>query len=144
MHTKSLATLRQGHVRRQLGKVAEEAGRRGNVANGGHAANGGGAAVDPNAKIGAPPDLAGQEAAAGVIGQAAITADRGTAHAVITAMAAKSRALGSSAADLLQTEADARCTSGACATFLGLWAYAMTVILPGLEPLVFQCPSHRT
>lgn len=120
MHTKSLATLRQGHVRRQLGKVAKEAGRRGNAANGRHAASCSAATVDPHAKIGVPPDLAGHTAT-GVNGQAVNAADSGGAHAVIMAMAAKSRALGSSAADLLQTEADARCNSGACPTFLVLW-----------------------
>ncbi len=116
MHTKSLATLRQGHLRRQLGKVAKEVGR------GRNAVNGGGAALDPQAKAGAQPDLARQGAAAGVNGQATNGADRGGAHAMITAMAAKSRALGSSAADLLQTEADARCSSGACAALLGIVA----------------------
>ncbi|EIE20406.1 hypothetical protein COCSUDRAFT_37744 [Coccomyxa subellipsoidea C-169] len=67
MHTKSLATLRQGHVRRQLGKAAKEAGKVSHTAADRQAAINGQA-------ISAPADgraeMAGQQANGGVNGQA--------------------------------------------------------------------------
>ena len=110
MHTKSLATLRQGHVRRQLGKAAKEA-RGDGAANGRRHAPINGQATNSltNRQAGA----AGQPTSGVVDGQATNGTGGGGAYAVISAMAAKSRAIGSSAADLLQKEADARCSNGA-------------------------------
>ena len=77
MHTKSLATLRMGMVRRALRKTAR--------------------AEELKA------EQRGDQAPA-----------HGAAAAVMAAMSEKSRALGSSAADLLQVTADSHRAAGAC------------------------------
>jgi hypothetical protein len=110
MHTKSLATLRQGHVRRQLGKAAKEA-RGDGAANGRQHAPINGQATNSLTK--GQSGAAGQPTNGVVDGQVTNGTGGGGAYAVISAMAAKSRAIGSSAADLLQKVADARCSNGA-------------------------------
>ncbi|KAK9917031.1 hypothetical protein WJX75_000146 [Coccomyxa subellipsoidea] len=109
MHTKSLATLRQGHVRRQLGKAAKEA-RGDGAANGRQHAPINGQATNSLTK--GQSGAAGQPTNGVVDGQVTNGTGGGGAYAVISAMAAKSRAIGSSAADLLQKVADARCSNG--------------------------------
>ncbi len=67
MHTKSLATLRQGHVRRQLGKAAKEAGKVNHTAADRQAAINGQATSAPSD---GRAETAGQPANGGVNGHA--------------------------------------------------------------------------